>query len=172
MQPESAASQIKRRAGFSVPEVLLVCAILGLGVAVALPFVTSKVRETKLRSSAGQFVVTLRAARMVAVTAGTRIPVTVTPHGGGGSLPGNSYEYMDTAGKLRRVELPRGVRIVSSDSPIVFMPNGSVEAPQPPVTRFQALHVPEEWTVETSLGGVPLVTHQPRSTSSDSESPQ
>lgn len=153
MSPVAVASTSVRR-GFSLPELLLVVSILALCVLFTVPFVTTKMRETRLRSAAGQFAVTLRAARMVAVTAGTRTPVTVRAYDAG-----NSYEYTDSTGKLRQVQLSGGVAIVSSDSPIVFMPNGSVDAAEPPVTRFKALHVPEEWTVQTSLGGVPFVSH-------------
>lgn len=140
--------------GFSTLELLAVLAILSVAVLVTTSLVSTKLQEGRLRAAASEFAVALRAARMIAVTRGDSVPVTVSAH------PANTYEYTDIAGARREVRLPAGLRIVSSDSPILFQPNGGIQAAEPPRTEFVAERgerVIARWTVQTSLGGISTV---------------
>lgn len=142
--------------GVSLPEVLVVVAVLALVVLVALPLAASRLREAKLRNAAQQFTTSLRAARMIAVTVGRDAVVTVSLD------PVNAYDYIDAEGRARRVDLPPGVRIATSPASIRFRPNGSVQADSAPITVFEATFASggiERWTVETSLSGLPAVSH-------------
>ena len=75
--------------GVSLPELLVVIAILALAALVTIPLTARRVHELRLRSTADQFLVTVRAVRMVAVTTGRPTTLTVSsfpeatcrPHG-------------------------------------------------------------------------------------------
>lgn len=145
------------RRGFSLPELLVVLAILGLAVMVAVPLVSHQLRSATIRAAAGQFAADLKAIRMIAVShrRTVNVPwvtVTVALH------PDNYYSYTDVRGQLHRIDMPGGIRIVSStpNLTIQFEPNGSVRGGN--TTIFEAgfsTDLLERWTVTTSELGVP-----------------
>jgi len=134
---------------------LVVIAIMGLIAGVSIPLVSEQFRQARIRAAADQFSMTLKAARMIAVTKRTTVDIDIGVH------PTNTYTYPDQTGTVRTVQLPSGVRIVSSTDPISFRLNGSlaaaattvIEADLTPGTR-------ERWTVTTSILGVPSISHQ------------
>lgn len=93
-----------------MPELLVVVALLALAALVTIPLAARLVHELRLRSTADQFLVTVRAARMVAVTTGRQTSLTVSPH------PEDSYLYLDAGGRRRETCLPTGVRIDEASS--------------------------------------------------------
>ena len=80
--------------GVSLPELIVVIAILALAVIVTVPMIADRVHQAKLRSAASQYAVSLRAARMIAVSKQTTVTVTVHRN------PDNRYEYVDATGEL------------------------------------------------------------------------
>jgi len=143
--------------GVTLPEMLVVLSIVALAVAVAVPLVVDAVRAARIRVAAEQLTVTLRAARMIAVTARRPIDVVV------GSDPDNSYEYTDASGRLRHSVLPQGVRIVSPPATITFATNGSAGAHTSlrlEVTMQRG--ATEIWDIETNLLGVCTVSRSRR----------
>jgi prepilin-type N-terminal cleavage/methylation domain-containing protein len=141
--------------GFSLSELLTVVAIAGLVVAVSVPLVAQNVRQAKIRGAADQFTMSLRAARMIAVSKRATVGVTVADD------PVNSYSFPDTRGTTRTVAMPDGVRIVSSDSPIAFTPNGSLSASTTTVLEADLTDgAMERWTVTTSVLGTPSVSRE------------
>ncbi len=149
------------RRGFSLPELLVVLAIVGLSVAVAVPLVSHELHMVRMRTAADQFASDLRAARMIAVSTRGRVgdrgePVSVQVF----VEPENFYTYPDARGQPRRVEMPQGVHIVSSPSSIVFGMNGSIAAEA--VTIFEAgtSDGTDRWTVTTSRLGIPRTTRE------------
>lgn len=142
-----------RQSGFSLSEMLVVLAIAGLGIAIAIPLVAEQVRQAKVRGAADQIAVDLKAARMIAVSKRATINVTFATD------PVNTYQLPRTDGSLRTMPMPSGVRIVSSTSPISFLPNGSVAAPATTVLEASLTGgVIERWTIDTSLLGVSKTT--------------
>jgi prepilin-type N-terminal cleavage/methylation domain-containing protein len=143
--------------GFSLAELLVVVAILGLAVAIAVPLVAEQVRQGASRGAADQFAADLKAARMCAIAkrpAGG-LPFTVYPH------PTNAYEYTDGRGRLRRVALPSGVRIVSSTTPITFRADGSLASSATTVIEATLTGgAIDRWTITTSVLGIPTVVHE------------
>ncbi len=138
--------------GFSLSELLVVLAILGLAVAIAVPLVAEAVRSAKARGAADQFAVDLRAARMIAVTQRKDIPVTV-------STATQSYQYEVTTGGLRQIAMPDGVQIVASTTPITFLKNGSVQAASTTVFQTQLTGGDnEQFTVTANTLGVVRTT--------------
>lgn len=147
--------------GVTLPEMLVVVTIVALAVAVAIPIIGGAMRSASARAAANNFSVSLRAARMIAVT--THEPVSFTvqsePHPRCFCTP-TFYEYAGVDGRPRRVDMPRGVTIASSTSPIGFRPNGSATAASTTVIRAEvAPDNIELWTIQTSLIGVPTVRH-------------
>jgi Tfp pilus assembly protein FimT len=138
-----------RQRGFSLVDFLAAMALVILAMLAATPLVAEKLRSAKIRTAADQLAIDLKAARMIAVTLRRPVDFIVTPD------PENAYQYTDGRGQPRRVALPRGIRIVSSSSPIQFRSNGSVasegitvlEADLADATRVR-------WTVTTSVLGV------------------
>jgi prepilin-type N-terminal cleavage/methylation domain-containing protein len=154
--------RIKRglQRGFSLGELLVVIAIVALAAGVSIPLVAEQFRQAKIRGAADQFTMTLKAARMIAVTKRATVDVTVVTDSST-SDPPNTYTYPDQGGTLRTVQLPDGVRIVSSTSPISFRLNGSIPAAATTVMEADLTSgTTERWTVTTSILGVPTISHQ------------
>ncbi len=140
--------------GVSLPELLVVVAILGLGLIVSIPIISQRVFAAELQATAGEFAVSLRAARMVAVT--KLIPVTVTID------PDGSYSYVDAGGVPRRFAPPSGIAITSTPATIVFMPNGSVQvAAQTIITPLATDAGLGRWRIDTPLSGIPRLEKLP-----------
>lgn len=143
------------RRGFSLPELLVVLAVLGLAVVVAVPLVANQVRLVQVRSAADQLAANLRAARTIAVSIRRPVDVRVDVD------PDNRYTFPDARGRTRIVRLPEGIRISSSTSPISFRPDGSL--PGGAVTVLETVArdgMWERWVVRTGLLGVPRTTHE------------
>jgi prepilin-type N-terminal cleavage/methylation domain-containing protein len=145
-----------KRNGFSLPEMLVVLAILGLAIAVGIPLVSEQVRLAKIRGAADQFSGDIRAARMIAVSKRATVNLVVYPN------PTNRYEIPRTDGTLRSMQLPSGVRITSpvATMTIAFLANGAASETTTVFEADVSGGVKERWTVTTSMMGVPTTTHQ------------
>ena len=106
--------------GYSVTEFLAVTVILTVMVLIATPLVSKAIRVAKVRTVASQLAMDLRAARLIAVSNRTTVDVNIKIE-----ADGNYYYYTDAHERTREIEMPSGVRIVSSTSPIQFRSNGS-----------------------------------------------
>ena len=140
--------------GVSLPELLVVIAILALGVMITIPLIADRVHLAKVQSAVGQYTVTLRAARMIAVSKQSPVTVTVRVN------PDNLYEYTDTAGRLRTTRLPAGVWIDDSETTgdLVFSPDGSLSAVAKTVIKSRLSGgVVSEWVIDVPLSGIPVV---------------
>lgn len=141
--------------GFSLPELLIVLAIIGLGLTMAIPLVADQMKAASARGAADQFTVDLRAARMIAVTKRMTNNFVIAAD------PTNTYQYTDRDGTTRTIRMPKGVRI-SSTSPttISFRQDGSVSATGTTVIEIAVGGGVERWTVTTSSLGMPSATRQ------------
>ena len=147
--------RVDNAAGFSLPELMLVTTLLAIMAMFLMPMVNERVRVIKVRTMVNQFALDLSAARWTAVAG--RAPVNLIVN----AEPVNRYEYTDVRGKLRRVRMPTGVRIVSSTNPIQFRPNGSVLGGSITVIEMQlADDRISRWTVETNSLGIPKTIHR------------
>jgi len=147
------ARQASGPKGLSLPELLLVVSIIGLGVAASIPIISETVRSARTRAVADEFAVALRAVRMIAVT--TRADAALEIVGD------NAYRYEDVYGRVRNYTLPEGVRIDSTTAPaIIFRPNGSVFNGAQQVVLHSAWggDLRETWTFDINTIGVPRVT--------------
>jgi len=132
-----------------------VLAILGLAVVVAVPLVAHQVRLVQIHSAAEQLAANLRAARMVAVSIRRPVNVRVDVD------PANEYSFPDVRGRDRRVRLPEGIRIVSSTTPISFLPDGSLSDVAVTVLESPARDgLLDRWTVTTGILGIARTSHE------------
>jgi len=146
--------------GVTLPELLVVVAIIGMAVLVAVPTITDTIRSTRLRSATRSLEATFRAARIVAVTQRTDMSVAVRTGPAWPAAPGpteNEYTFTDLRGLPRTEKMPPGIRIVSSTSPIVFRPNGTLDAEAVTVLEVQTRQGSKTWEVRTSRMGVTRV---------------
>lgn len=146
---------VQHSRGITLPELLVVLAIVALAVTVAIPVISGAIHSARVRTSVDQFAVSLMAARMLAVTLQAPVSLNVA------SDPQNYYEIPDRNGLARRYEMPEGVRIESSTDPITFQPNGMVEGGARTVFTARRAGSPDEiWEVETSILGIATVTRR------------
>ena len=144
--------QIGRRrldAGFSLTELLVVIAIMGIFITFAGPAFTQSYRAYKVRSSAQELTLALRAARQVAVTTRAASSLVV-------DMTNRNYSWTDVKGMTRVWNLPVGVDFISATpSTITFATNGTVTSGsasvvlQTTVTSERA----DRWTVSLNTAG-------------------
>lgn len=143
---------VRGQRGFSLAEILVVIAIVALLVAIVVPLVGSTLRAAAVRGAADQFAIDLRAARMIAVTRQNNVDFTITVD------PTNRYAYTRQDGTIRTIDMPRGVKIVSSSpTTITFQANGSVVAAATTVLEVAVDSGTERWTVSTNTLGMPTI---------------
>lgn len=149
---------VSKSSGFSLTEILIVVAIVGLAVAIAIPLVAENVNQARIRTAADQFSVDLRAARMIAVSkrATPFLDVSVQPD------PVNRYSFVNGRGETRVVQLPTGVRIITpaTDYTVRYLRDGSVNGGgNTTVMRVRlSKGAEEEWRVITNAMGVTRTT--------------
>jgi prepilin-type N-terminal cleavage/methylation domain-containing protein len=141
--------------GFSLLEFLVVTVVLAIMVAALVPLAMETVQKARIRTMANQFALDLRAARWTAVSSRAPVSLSVAVD------PSNVYEYTDARGKVRKITMPVGVRIVSSTNPIQFLANGSVPGGASTIIESQITDdAVSRFTVSTSSLGISKTTHQ------------
>jgi prepilin-type N-terminal cleavage/methylation domain-containing protein len=147
--------QRQRSAGFTILEVLVVTVILAIMTAFFVPLAVERVRVARVRTTVNQFALDVRAARWTAVSGRKPVDMVVAVD------PANSYEYTDIHGRVHRVEMPEGVRIVSSTNPIRFRENGSIPGGASTVIEMETKQdTISRWTLGTSNLGVTRTQHE------------
>ncbi len=112
--------------GYSLPELLIVIALIGLFVVFGGPAMADAFKAYKVRSVANSLTVDLRALRYNAVS--TRSPRTMTINNTT-SAPPNQYSYTNFKGDPITVLIEPGVSIeTTSAASITFNINGSTGA--------------------------------------------
>lgn len=145
----------------------MVVAILALGAMVALPMIGDRIREARSKTAVSQYVVALRAARMVAIATGSEVVLNTSPETCATPdpcgppfpcAPCNSFDYTDSGGEPRIFRMPDGIRIVSSSSPTTFRPNGANRTPSITVIESTRIEGPQDRVeVRVPASGIPQV---------------
>jgi prepilin-type N-terminal cleavage/methylation domain-containing protein len=118
-EPEAGTRHITE-AGFSIVEMLLVLALMGIFITFAGPAFTESYRAYRVRSASQELSVAIRAVRQVAVSTRAASNLLVNTTAG-------TYSWTDAKGKTRTWGLPEGVAFVSANpSTITFVTNGTV----------------------------------------------
>ena len=144
-----------RSAGFSLPELLAVLALVAIAIAIAIPLVNEQVRIADVRAAADDLAVHLRAARMISVTTHAPIKFTVLVD------PDNKFNYPSTDGIQRWYPMPARVRITAASvNKIEFQSNGSVVAAGAIVLESLVSGSTERWTASVSMMGMPTLVHE------------
>lgn len=145
--------------GVTLPELLVVMAIIAMIVTISIPIIAGAVKSSAARAAANGFAVNLKAARMLAVSINAPVEINVQeePHADCYCAI-TYYEYPDRRGDIQRIFMPPGVTIDSSTPLITFMPNGSVPGGSHTVIRTQiGPETVENWTIETTATGFSVV---------------
>jgi prepilin-type N-terminal cleavage/methylation domain-containing protein len=140
--------------GFSLAELLVVLALIGIITAMGIPFVNEQLRIAEVRSAADELGLHLRAARMIAVSHHKDIVVTVSAD------PVNKVSYEGTEGQTREITMPGRVKIKSgSTATITFHSDGSSGASSTVTAESTVSNATERWTLTVSTVGLVSVTH-------------
>ena len=99
--------------GFSVGELLVVVAVLGLIVAIGIPLVSEQIRTAKIRGAADQFSMALKAVRMIAVSKRTN-PITFNFNGSVDAQATTVFEANLSAGAVERWTITTSLMGVTS----------------------------------------------------------
>ena len=144
----------RAEAGFSLPELLVVLAIIGSVVAMGIPLVNEQLRIAEVRSVADELAVHLRAARMIAVSHHKDIVVTVSVD------PTNTLSYEGTNGETRTITMPGRVKIKTGSAvSITFHSDGSSGASSTLTTESAVANSTERWTLTVNTVGMVSVAH-------------
>ena len=110
----------RNQGGFSIVEMLLVLAIMGIFITFAGPAFTQAYRAYRVRSTAQELTLALRAARQVAVSTRAASSLVV-------DTANRNYRWTDAKGRIRTWVLPNGVDFVTvNPATITFATNGTV----------------------------------------------
>ena len=155
----SGATSRRNAAGFSISEMLVVLAIIGITVAIGIPLVNEQVRIAEVRGAADQMAVHLRAARMMAVARHRDIKVTVNNENVAAPLT-NTLQYEGQNGGTQTISLPAPVKIKSSSTAeITFHSDGSSDATSTVTTESVVSTSTERWTLNVNTLGLVTVAH-------------
>jgi len=151
------------QAGFSMAEMLIVIAFIGIAVGIGIPLVNEQVRIAEVRSSADDLALHLRAARMIAVAKHKTIIFTVNAD------PTNTFSYRASDNSpiflgdnptIRQFSMPNRVKIAAgSDNSISFLQNGAVDAVSAVILESQVSDKLERWTATVNTVGLTTLAH-------------
>ncbi len=114
-----------KKNGFTISEILVVVAIIGVILLVTLPSLGERYRGYKVRTAANELIADLRVARHTAITQRTTVDFTVNDQG---DSPPNQYSYVRANGDLRTVAVIAPVAITSAPaSALEFEQNGGLD---------------------------------------------
>ncbi|HXH27583.1 MAG TPA: prepilin-type N-terminal cleavage/methylation domain-containing protein [Candidatus Polarisedimenticolia bacterium] len=112
-----------RQAGYSLPELLAVIAIMGIIVVFGGPALQTALRAYRVRSMADMLTTDIRALRYDAVTNRATRTMTVNDRN---ASPANQYSFTNSKGKPVTIHMEQDVDIdTTSDSSISFGINGA-----------------------------------------------
>ena len=123
----------KRQRGFTLVEVMIVLAILGILAAVATPMITAMLPRYHLRAEARELVINFKKAKMEAVKRNRDVLIHFTPETVGNPDAGGSYllcvddnrnGVCDAGEDLKTVTMRRNVRLSTNKNLVGYTSRG------------------------------------------------
>jgi prepilin-type N-terminal cleavage/methylation domain-containing protein len=147
----------RSQSGFTLAELLIVIALIGITVGIGIPLINEQVRIAEIRSTADRLAVHLRAARMIAVSQHRDV---VGVHGDDASVDPNTISYDKTLGDTLLVKMPGRVKIVTgSAASITFHSDGSSDASSTVTAESVVSEATERWVLSVNILGLVSVAH-------------
>jgi len=148
----------RSQSGFTLAELLIVIALIGITVGIGIPLINEQVRIAEIRSTADRLAVHLRAARMIAVSQHRDVVVTVNADDA--SVDPNTISYDKTLGDTLLVKMPGRVKIVTgSAASITFHSDGSSDASSTVTAESVVSEATERWVLSVNILGLVSVAH-------------
>jgi prepilin-type N-terminal cleavage/methylation domain-containing protein len=139
----------------TLPEMLVVLAIAGMFLLIAIPAGVNYVRSARIRTAADVFVKDLQASRYVAVT--TRQSRTFSL---GSTPPATFYQFTDVKGNTQVVTLPDGVTVdTATNFPVTFTLLGALQGPPATATVTGRLTPTRSHVYTVTVGATGKVTY-------------
>ncbi len=144
----------RRERGFSLSEMLVVLAFIGITVGIGIPLVSEQMRIADARGAADRMAVQVRAQRMIAVAHHADNVITVNQD------PTNSITYLDGNNQAQELKMPGTVTIMTgSSASITFHSDGSTAAASTIIAESVVSSSTERWTITVSQAGLVQVAH-------------
>lgn len=128
-----AGRALRREAGFTVAEMLVVVTLIGLVALITVPNLGAFFRAYRIRTATDQLAGHIRAARQIAVTQHLPVTFTINPS------PANTYEFAYTipgqATTTKTFKLPKEVSVINTPTGALtwsIRQNGTVTNPTTP----------------------------------------
>lgn len=159
------AAHFKNSKGFSITELIIVIALIGIFVAIAAPSIVTQITHLRLTRSVRNVVSELNAARFKAIARNTRYQVEFTVNSG--ATPPDSYQlqswngaaYVDEPGRAAGA-LEDGISITSPGAAfnVEFYPNGAASATSICIDNTKKTNDRMKITVKSATGMIQVVT--------------
>lgn len=145
---------VSHRNGFSMVELLVVLAFIGVALGVGIPLINEQIRIADVRQVADNFATDVRAARMIAVAKHKSITFTVNVD------PTNTYSYEKTDGSQRVVTLPAQTQFAAgSTASFTFKADGSASPAATVYIRCPVSGATEQWLINVNSIGLVQPNH-------------
>lgn len=159
-------AHVRNSKGFSITELIIVIALIGIFVAIAAPSIVTQITHLRLTRSVRDVVTELNAARFKAIAKNTRYQVEFTVNSG--ATPPDSYQlqswngaaYVDEPGRAAG-QLGDGISITSpggSTFDVEFYPNGAATAASICIDNTKKANDRMKITVKSATGMIQVVT--------------
>jgi Tfp pilus assembly protein FimT len=159
------AAHVRNSKGFSITELIIIMAFIGIFVAIAAPSITSQITHLRLTRSVRNVVSELNAARFKAIAKNTRYQVEFTLNSG--ATPPDSYQlqswngasYVDEPGRAEG-QLEDGISITSPGATfdVEFYPNGAASATTICIDNTKKTNDRMKITVRSATGMIQVET--------------
>jgi type IV fimbrial biogenesis protein FimT len=145
----------RNRAGFTMVELLITIAVVGIVTAIALPSYRELVASQRLRAASSDLFTSMVQARSEAIKRNK--PVTISAAGGSWAAGWNTVNptqagvYLDQHGPVTNAT-------IAAPASVTFLSNGRISGNSVPTFDISMFGTTNVRCVKTDLGGRPMIT--------------